>query len=45
MPGEGGLGPGQITHHILYCGRAAGSEPEGPSASAQLGARARAATP
>ena len=38
-------GPGQNTHHILYCGRAAGSEPEGPSASAQLGARARTATP
>ena len=33
------------THQILYCGWTPGSEPEGPSAGAQLGTGARAATP
>lgn len=41
---KGNLGPGWDTYQILYCGRAPGSEPEGPPASAQLGAGTRAAT-
>lgn len=45
----GGTGEGlrlsSNTHQILYCGWTPGSEPEGPSAGAQLGTGARAATP